>query len=502
MKRITILFFACLMTMTVKAQQIKDNNYVGLNLGGGINSMSYSPMNGDYGLGLGFDAGLHFTHFFGQHFGFGFGIHYNYATSHSVYNFDETTPGLTHPDNPAAQYDLVTIFEDWRESQRVGMLSVPIEFFWRAPIDEKWFFVAGLGASIDLPIHGKVVANEGSYTTTGYYPSLGYAVEDLPSHGFSTYDADLKEDVDNVKMGVSAIADLGFRKSLKNNWGLYLGIYGGYGVTSMLEEQKTASLLEIDAANPTQHTYNGTFESSQVESVRPLRFGVKIGIDLGWMGRDRKAEARAAEEAALRARQQAIADSIAAAEKLAAAQAAAEKAAREKAEAEARAAREKAEAEARAAAERERAARERAALQARLDSIAEALANLPARPVDRQEMQKKLDDINATVYFETSGTTPKFDKKTDDIIRTLCASMMADNNLKAEITGHTDNTGTPQINMKYGKKRAEALKKYMISLGAPAANILIESRGQEDPIAPNDSDENRAKNRRATVILK
>ena len=117
-------------------------------------------------------------------------------------------------------------------------------------------------------------------------------------------------------------------------------------------------------------------------------------------------------------------------------------------------------------------------------------------------MQKKLDDINATVYFETSGTTPKFDKKTDDIIRTLCASMMADNNLKAEITGHTDNTGTPQINMKYGKKRAEALKKYMISLGAPAANILIESRGQEDPIAPNDSDENRAKNRRATVILK
>ena len=56
--------------------------------------------------------------------------------------------------------------------------------------------------------------------------------------------------------------------------------------------------------------------------------------------------------------------------------------------------------------------------------------------------------------------------------------------------------------MKYGKKRAEALKKYMISLGAPAANILIESRGQEDPIAPNDSDENRAKNRRATVILK
>lgn len=58
------------------------------------------------------------------------------------------------------------------------------------------------------------------------------------------------------------------------------------------------------------------------------------------------------------------------------------------------------------------------------------------------------------------------------------------------------------INMKYGKKRAEALKKYMISLGAPADNILIESRGQEDPIVPNDSDENRAKNRRATVVLK
>lgn len=57
--------------------------------------------------------------------------------------------------------------------------------------------------------------------------------------------------------------------------------------------------------------------------------------------------------------------------------------------------------------------------------------------------------VNATVYFETAGTTLKFDEKTDAIIRTLCASMMADDNLKAEITGHTDNKGSAAINLKY-----------------------------------------------------
>ena len=80
--------------------------------------------------------------------------------------------------------------------------------------------------------------------------------------------------------------------------------------------------------------------------------------------------------------------------------------------------------------------------------------------------------------------------------------MKTDNTLVVTVYGHTDNTGSAQTNMKYGQKRAEALKNYMVKLGAPAANIKCESKGQNEPVADNSTEEGRAKNRRATVELK
>lgn len=489
------------LTCCVMAQNSDINNYMGFTLhpAAGLNTMLCNPVDGSHSVGVGLDLGLHYTHFFNDNYGFGFGVHYDRATSTTHYNFTEVTSGLTHNDNPNVKYDLYTDFNNWKEHQVVNVLSIPIEFFWRNIVNDRWTVLAGVALAADLPLGGKYTPKDGTFTTSGYFPAIGHTVSDMPNHGFDTYDNEYESNIEDLKMGVSVLADFGYRLSLKNNWGLYFGVYGGLTLNSMAKDTEEPL---VNIAPDATMDYNGTFASNQITGLHLLRVGAKIGLDLGWLGGKRKAEALAAEQAAREkaeaerlAREKAEAEARAAQERLAREKAEAERLAREKAEAEARA---KAEAAARAKAEAEALARE----QALLDSIAALKKNMPAKPVTRVEMQKRLDDINATVYFETSGTTPKFDAKTDAIIRTLCASMIADDNLKAEITGHTDNTGTAAINIKYGKKRAEALKKYMVSLGAPAANIIIESRGQDDPIAPNDTDENRAKNRRATVVLK
>ncbi|MBQ1409345.1 MAG: OmpA family protein, partial [Bacteroidales bacterium] len=90
----------------------------------------------------------------------------------------------------------------------------------------------------------------------------------------------------------------------------------------------------------------------------------------------------------------------------------------------------------------------------------------------------------------------------DEAIKAICEAMKADNKLQTVITGHTDDRGPEKYNMKCGQRRAEALKRYMVSLGAPDANIKCESKGETQPIADNDTREGRAKNRRATVELK
>lgn len=133
-----------------------------------------------------------------------------------------------------------------------------------------------------------------------------------------------------------------------------------------------------------------------------------------------------------------------------------------------------------------------------------AATNQPAngQPADKSQIQKYIDQINTTVHYDFGSTEPKFDNKTDLVIRALCAAMKADSNVKILITGHTDNVGSAEGNMAYGKKRAEALKQVMVKLGAPASSIATYSRGQEEPVVDNDTDEHRNQNRRAVITLR
>ena len=152
MKRILTILAVAGLALGVQAQQY--SNYIGLNLGGGLNTMTFKPANGTQSLGLGFDGGLHYTHFFNEHIGLGFGVHYTYANAYALYNFSEVTSGLTHADNPNIHYNLTTRFNNWKERQTVGIVGIPVEFFYRAAMSEKWNFIGGLGVQFDLPVHG------------------------------------------------------------------------------------------------------------------------------------------------------------------------------------------------------------------------------------------------------------------------------------------------------------------------------------------------------------
>jgi outer membrane protein OmpA-like peptidoglycan-associated protein len=64
------------------------------------------------------------------------------------------------------------------------------------------------------------------------------------------------------------------------------------------------------------------------------------------------------------------------------------------------------------------------------------------------------------------------------------------------ISGHTDNTGSASYNNTLSRKRAEAVRNYLVKQGIPKARFKIEYMGLTTPIAPNDTREGRALNRR------
>jgi OmpA-OmpF porin, OOP family len=76
--------------------------------------------------------------------------------------------------------------------------------------------------------------------------------------------------------------------------------------------------------------------------------------------------------------------------------------------------------------------------------------------------------------------------------------------LKVEVHGHTDNVGSVDGNMALSEKRAFAVKQWLenkSSTNFPQGRINIFAHGQSNPVAPNDSPEGKAKNRRVTIVL-
>lgn len=69
------------------------------------------------------------------------------------------------------------------------------------------------------------------------------------------------------------------------------------------------------------------------------------------------------------------------------------------------------------------------------------------------------------------------------------------------IEGHTCDLGTDAHNRDLSKRRAEAVKRLLVAAGVPATMLLTGGGGEASPIRPNDSEVNRALNRRVTVKL-
>lgn len=75
--------------------------------------------------------------------------------------------------------------------------------------------------------------------------------------------------------------------------------------------------------------------------------------------------------------------------------------------------------------------------------------------------------------------------------------------MEIEIAGHTDNIGNDQANQALSQRRAEAVKKYLVSHGISESRIVAKGYGESRPVESNDTEEGRAKNRRTEVwVLK
>ncbi|MES2605904.1 MAG: OmpA family protein [Pseudomonadota bacterium] len=84
----------------------------------------------------------------------------------------------------------------------------------------------------------------------------------------------------------------------------------------------------------------------------------------------------------------------------------------------------------------------------------------------------------------------------------LAEQLKSDNrNVFLEIQGHTDATGPANYNEALGLQRAESVRRYLYSQGVALGRMATISYGEEAPVAPNDTPDGRANNRRVAVVV-
>lgn len=73
--------------------------------------------------------------------------------------------------------------------------------------------------------------------------------------------------------------------------------------------------------------------------------------------------------------------------------------------------------------------------------------------------------------------------------------------VRIEIAGHTDNTGSPELNKALSDERASAVRDHLIKRGIDQARLVAVGHGDTRPVAPNDGPENKARNRRTDITV-
>ncbi len=108
-----------------------------------------------------------------------------------------------------------------------------------------------------------------------------------------------------------------------------------------------------------------------------------------------------------------------------------------------------------------------------------------------------MDERSLLFDFDKSNVKPQYYEMLHKFIEYVNY-----NNYNVVIEGHTDSKGTNEYNMKLGMRRAVSVRDKLLEFGMDPSRIVgVTSKGEEQPVALNSTDEGRALNRRIEFIL-
>ena len=123
----------------------------------------------------------------------------------------------------------------------------------------------------------------------------------------------------------------------------------------------------------------------------------------------------------------------------------------------------------------------------------------PLQPIKQLEASPQEPIILENIFF-ASGKSELLANSTNELEK-LYDLLEKNKAIKIVIQGHTDDVGETEDNLELSHARAKAVSDYLLDMGIKTTRLKFEGFGEARPIAPNDTEEGRQKNRRTEFII-
>lgn len=360
------------------------------------------------------------------------------------------TPGAIDLDGETFTHTLT--LSNVAEKQTAILAELPIRLTFRSPISNNLTFFASAQAHATILLKDHYKATGGQISTTGYYPQYHLTFDsDMPENGFYSIKPSYTGSAGLRKVGIGLGARIGVCRELTPKLGLNIGLYGRYSISDLTPTDRGAQ-FDADCTGPDGYNahYNGALASSACTSVNPLAVGLSVGLRLSF-GRKYVQAPKATTSVGLRKGYHLLDDDD--------------------------------------------------------DIHPEIIDRLTHHTVVSDSVMRQIDVDIQSLIDQAGGI--RFDLgsgeligESADAVARIAEILNRYPNLNVSVTGHTCDVGTHEVNYRIGLERAEAVARCLERNGVDDSRIRVSSAGDTQPIAPNDTEEHRAINRRVKIEVR
>jgi len=300
MKKVFLVLVVFLAMGTTFAQEKGLHLILGGSLG--RTNFVYDLDEGKNNPGIGYGGYLGAQYFFNRHWGISLAGEYFIFKTQSYYqDTKEMFVFKNQIDDEGDAYDLTVRLKNWRENQRTHFIEIPLmgvyQHKWGRK--ERHGFYVGLGVKAQIPVAYSFAVDEKSKAQASAYYFGGKDGQtwnlplgdgergvELPQHAYGTAKPKWGGE-HSLKTGFAAVGEIGFLLGLSRRVDLTLGVSIDYGFTNIYKEQEKKDLLGPKAgttqqeggAKPTDHVYyNGVLNSNQINYVNTTSLRGKVGL--------------------------------------------------------------------------------------------------------------------------------------------------------------------------------------------------------------------------------